>query len=267
MSAERPSARFRLPRQRFPLAVRLWFNGLDTRAREPELLDTGEYDPAELMANLCDIRRANRFFGGISTALDLLPELIGDRPVSESVTILDLATGSADIPLAVCDWARTSGRAITIVASDLSSDILDIAEIRTAGEPHIRTALFDARRIPMRDRSVDIVLCSLALHHFEDPDAVRVLSEMDRLSKAGFIVNDLRRSRIALLGAWLAGRLFTRNRLTRHDAPLSVRRAFTPAELSQLLARAGIEDAVVMKRPWFRMAAIKYANRTDGTSE
>jgi ubiquinone/menaquinone biosynthesis C-methylase UbiE len=253
MSAERPSARFRLPRQRFPLAVRLWLNGLDTRAREPELLDTGEYDPAELMANLCDIRRSNRFFGGISTALDLLPELIGDRPVSESVTILDLATGSADIPLAV--------------ASDISSDILDIAEIRTAGEPHIRTALLDARRIPMRDRSVDIVLCSLALHHFEDPDAVRVLSEMDRLSKAGFIVNDLRRSRIALLGAWLAGRLFTRNRLTRHDAPLSVRRAFTPAELSQLLARAGIEDAVVMKRPWFRMAAIKYANRTDGTSE
>ena len=83
-----------------------------------------------------------------------------------------------------------------------------------------------------------------------------VLREMDRLSRAGFILNDIRRCAAGYVAAWTASRLATRNRLTRHDMPLSVRRAYTPDELRALLRMAGIADATVTTHPLFRMAAV-----------
>jgi hypothetical protein len=104
------------------------------------------------------------------------------------------------------------------------------------------------------------VTCSLALHHFDPAGAVQVLREMNRLCRTGFIVNDLRRGAIGYGATWLASRLTTRNRLTRHDAPLSVRRAYTPIELRSLLDEAGVVDAEIKTVPWFRMVAVKRAN-------
>src|SRR5690606_18049428 len=117
------------------------------------------------------------------------------------------------------------------------------AQKEIAGNPDIVLARHDARSIPLPDGAFDIVLCSLSLHHFPPDDAVRVLREMHRLSRTGFILNDLRRSRGGHIAAWIAAHLTTRNRLTRNDAPLSVRRAYTLDELEELLARAGIEHA------------------------
>ncbi len=82
---------------------------------------------------------------------------------------------------------------------------------------------------------------------------------MDRLCRSGFIVNDLRRSAVGYGATWVASRLTTRNRLTRNDAPLSIRRAYTPPELRSLLTEAGVENAEVKTLPWFRMVAIKRA--------
>ena len=118
-------------------------------------------------------------------------------------------------------------------------------------------APYDARAVPLPDASVDVVLCSLALHLFPPGEAVAVLREMDRLACHGFVLNDIRRGTIGYVVAWVASRLGTRNRLTRHDMPLSVLRAYTPGELRTLLDRAGIPDAVIARHPLFRMAAVK----------
>ena len=155
--------------------------------------------------------------------------------------MLDLATGCADIPLAIARWADRRGLPLTIIASDADPSILALAAQQIAGHPDITLARYDARAVPLPDKSFDIVLCSLSLHHFSPDDAVQVLREMNRLARIGFILNDLRRGRLGYAAAWLAARLTTRNRLTRNDAPLSVRRAYTPAELAELLRRAGID--------------------------
>jgi ubiquinone/menaquinone biosynthesis C-methylase UbiE len=152
---------------------------------------------------------------------------------------------------------------VEITASDYSPDILAIAARRVAGYPNIHLRQCDAREVPFADASFDIVLCSLALHHFAPPDAVRVLAEMDRVSRVGFIVNDLARSRPGYVGAWLVGRLASRNRITRHDAPLSALRAYTPDELRTLLATAGVTDVEVRGSPWFRMSATKIHRDSD----
>lgn len=225
------------------------------RSDRPELMDAPVNDPDELAANFRDIERVNRLLGGTSIVLRHLPALLPaviDRPV----TVLDLATGSADIPLAVLRWAQRRGLDLRVIASDCSTEILDVARLRVAGVPEISLARFDARQVPMSDREVDIVLCSLALHHFAPADAVQVLREMHRLGRQGFILNDLRRDRLGYAAAWLASRVTTRNRLTRHDAPLSVHRAYTPAELRDLLDLAGVPCASITTHPWFRLAAV-----------
>ena len=233
-----------------------WPNSMTTRREAPELLDQPGHDAAELGANLRDIRLVNRLGGGTRVVLQQLPALLSAAPTTQPATILDVATGSGDIPHAIVTWARRRGRPVAIVASDLSPEILAAAAHHLDGCPEVTLSQDDARALPWPDGSFDIVLCSLALHHFPPDEAVAVLREMHRLCRAGFVVNDIRRGRAGYFAARFTARIATRNRLTRHDMPLSVLRAYTPTELSMLLAEAGIADAVVSTHPLFRMLAV-----------
>ena len=238
------TARFRAP---FP------------RSDQPELMDEKLEDMVELARNFRDIERVNGLLGGTAIILRHLPALVTRVPADQPVSILDLATGSADIPVAIVRWAKRQDRDVTIIASDYSPEILNLARDQTAGYPEISVERLDARSVPLPDDSVDIVLCSLSLHHLDPDNAVRVLREMHRLGRHGFILNDLKRGRLGFAAAWIASRVTTRNRLTRHDAPLSVRRAYTPQELAALLDGAGVEGAMISTHPWFRMAAVATA--------
>lgn len=225
------------------------------RIDAPEIMDGEGFSAGELATNFRDIQRVNRWFGGASVILRALPALIPYGATTFS--LLDLATGVADIPVAVQRWSIARGYEVSIMATDASPQILDLAASQVGRSPGIRLQQADARALSFADGAFDLVTCSLALHHFGPDDAILVLREMDRLCRTGFIVNDLRRSRVGYGASWLASRLTTRNRLTRHDAPISVRRAYTPAELQTLLDAAGVTNAEVMARPWFRMAAVK----------
>ncbi len=237
-----------------------------SRSDDAELLDGDIHHDRELEENFRDIERVNQLLGGTSTVLRHLPRLIDATSRDAPVRLLDLATGSADIPIAIDRWAAKRKIDMTIVASDRSKTILELAKKRTANHAGISIAQYDARSIPLPDRTFDIVLCSLALHHFAPDDAVRVLGEMRRLARTGFLLNDLSRSRTGYVAAWIAAHLTTRNRLTRHDAPLSVRRAYTPTELESLLHLAGIVDVTISRNLWFRMAAIAMVTGTDHDS-
>jgi ubiquinone/menaquinone biosynthesis C-methylase UbiE len=236
---------------------------LPQRSDEEELLDQDIQDREELAANFRDIRRVNQLLGGTLTVLRLLPRLLERIPADQTVTVLDLATGSGDIPVAISRWAKHRGVPIEIVASDYSDAILDLAREHIGDNPDITLACHDARSVPLPDGAFDIVLCSLSLHHFPPDEAVQVLKEMQRLASVGVILNDLRRSRLGYIAAWLAARVTTRNRLTRNDAPLSVLRAYTPEELRELLHQAGIDHAVISQHPWFRMAAVSRGARAN----
>jgi ubiquinone/menaquinone biosynthesis C-methylase UbiE len=229
---------------------------LARRVTAEELLDLPNHDTAELAANLRDIRTVNRLAGGVATVLRHLPGLLDDVPRDRPAEILDLATGGGDIPRAVVTWADGQGRSLRLTVTDRSPQILAEARRTLAGVPGVTFSVCDARATPMPDRSFDVVLCSLALHHFAPGEAVQVLREMDRLSRIGFILNDIRRCLAGYVAAWGASRVATRNRLTRHDMPLSVLRAYTPDELQALLRQADILDATVTTHLLFRMAAV-----------
>jgi ubiquinone/menaquinone biosynthesis C-methylase UbiE len=207
----------------------------------PELLDGPLDDPVALAANLRDLRRFNRLFGGTRLSRHALRALVGDR--TEPVTLLDVGTGGADIPAALVTGPRRDGPRLEVTAIDNRAEVLAAAiagRADLASLKGLRLALGDGRALHDPDASQDIVHASLVLHHLEPDEAVRFLREMGRVAAVGVIVNDLARSRRAWLGAWLVGHVLTGNRLTRHDAPLSVRRAYTPGEMGSLMTEAGL---------------------------
>jgi len=227
------------------------------RAAGRELMDEPAQDRGELARSLADLRGVNRWLGGTRVVLHHLEELFERHP-QPSYRIVDLATGSGDIPLQVARWARERDVQVEIVATDNHATTLELARQHTLDEPAVRVAEADALALPWPDDSFDVALLSTALHHFDDErDCLRVLREMHRVARIGLIVNDLARSRAALLGArLLAATVWRTHPVTRHDGPLSIRRAFTPSELRALAARAGFRNAVVRAHVPFRVALV-----------
>src|SRR5439155_16742204 len=129
-------------------------------------------------------------------------------------------------------WSRRAG--VWIAALDVHPVTLAYARRHADGGASMQFVRGDALALPFRSQSFDVALCSLALHHFGEADAVQLLSEMKRVARAAVVVTDLRRSWVAWASIWLLTRLVWRNRIVRHDGPVSVRRAYTPAELTAL---------------------------------
>jgi ubiquinone/menaquinone biosynthesis C-methylase UbiE len=229
---------------------------LPARRRAAELMDHPEVDPAQLEHGLADLRWVNRWLGGTRSVLrELAPLLRAGR--GEEVRVLDVATGSADIPLALVRWARAAGVPVRVAATDFHPRTVAAARERAAAYPEVQVEQADALRLPYPDGAFDVSMCNTALHHFDDREAVAVLRELRRVARRGVVVTDLRRSRPALLGArLLASTLWRAHPVTRHDGPHSVRAAFTPAELTRLARQAGLEHARVRTRPLFRLALV-----------
>ena len=202
---------------------------------EPELMDRPEATPAELERALKSLRGLNRWFGSYRLIMRFVRRWIraGDR-----LRIADLATGSADIPRLVVDHARTVGAKVEIDAVDFQPTTVEMARRLSVGYPEITACCDDVLNFG-KAGAYDLVLCSLALHHFSESDAVRLLRRCRELSRRFVLVSDLRRGLLASLGVHLLTLLIFRDPMTRSDARVSARRAFTLPELRELAARAG----------------------------
>lgn len=227
---------------------------LDRLGGAAELLDQPAHDPRVLRESLAHVAAVNRWLGGRRALLRHLPEVLPPHGFAE---LLDVGTGSADLPRAVADWARAERRPLRITATDLHPQTLDLAREAVRRYPEIRLARADALALPYADASFDAALLSLTLHHLEGEAQIAALRELTRVCRRGFIVGELERSRVNYIGArLLAGTWWVGNPLTRHDGPLSVLRAFTPAELLALARRAGVRDARVYRHFFYRLVLV-----------
>lgn len=206
------------------------------RSNQPELIDGADYSAAELVGSLADIRRVNRWLGGTAALTKHLFPLIRQTG-QRRIRLLDVGTGSADIPAVVVEWGRRQGIEIDFVVIDLNEMAAREAHNHTSAYPEIKVVQANAMQMPFADQSFDFVLTSLFLHHLDDMQARRVISDFARVARVAFIVNDLHRHPVAYYAIKILTLFFTRNRLVRHDAAVSVLRGFTENELSEL-ARA-----------------------------
>jgi len=210
-----------------------------------EHLDGDLTDERVLEGNLRDLRRINRLSGGLSLsrkAVDALA-LAARLPRDQAASLLDVGTGGADIPIGLIEDWRRRGRRLTVIGIDNRAEILAAAArerpavLATNG---LTLRVADGRTLPFEDGSFDFAHTSLVLHHLDPADAALFVREMARVARHGIVINDLARGRLRYLGAWVVLHVVTRNAFTRHDGPLSVRRAYSLAEARTLVTEAGL---------------------------
>jgi SAM-dependent methyltransferase len=221
------------------------------RRRGIEVLDDPSVDPSVRERSLRDVARANRLLGGTHAALaELNGELSELRANGRRASLLDVGTGLGDIPDRARATAADVGVALETFGLDAAPSLAATSRTRVD-----HAACGDALALPFADASVDLVLCSQLLHHFEHAEAVQLLRELDRVGRRRVVVSDLRRSVVAAAGLWLASFAMRFHRVSRHDGVVSVLRGFTPGELSELVHEAVGARPTVRRRLGWRVTA------------
>jgi len=200
-----------------------------------EMMDRPQPVSLELERDLERLRQLNRQFGSYRLVLSFMRRWI--KP-GVRTRIVDLATGSGDIPRLIAGYARQIGAEVEIDAVDRQAATLEVARRLTTGYSEICYCEANILEWDPPD-AYDIALCTLALHHFSDKDAVRVLRRCRQLSRRFVLVSDLRRGLLLQAGVYLLTALIFREAMTRHDARLSAARAFSFSEMRALALRAG----------------------------
>jgi SAM-dependent methyltransferase len=226
------------------------------RGNAAELLDQPNLDLRELSVNLRDVARLNRWFGGTRPVLAEVVRISNERGLTGRISVLDIGTGGADIPRALVRWGESHGLAVEVVACDQHKQVVAVAAAFTSGHESITVLRADALALPFAPGSFDFVTCSLLIHHMSEDEAVSLLQKLRELPRHALIACDLERSRGGRAAAWLATRLVCRGRLTRHDGPVSVLRAYTLDELRTLSDRSGCGNMRWTRRPFYRVVGV-----------
>jgi ubiquinone/menaquinone biosynthesis C-methylase UbiE len=229
------------------------FPTFGSRSVERELIDGVDYTAAELLASLSDLRRINRFLGGRRALFKHLLPMI-DSLGQSRIRLLDLGTGSADIPIALVKWARRRGLELEFVVLDNNWLAVEEARRATLSFAEVSIVQADALAPPFRDASFDFVLCSLFLHHFRTDEAARLLTVYSRIARHAVIINDLHRHWFAYYSIKALTALFA-SRLVRNDAALSVLRGFTRRDVDEIAKLAGQHLEIFQHFP-YRFALI-----------
>jgi len=214
------------------------------RRRGVEILDDPAVDPSIRERSITDVTRSNRWLGGLRAAMAEIREVIGRNGAA---TLLDVGTGLGDIPGEVL---REMPSGVMTIGVDEARSLLVAARHRMT-----HGVCADALALPFRDASVDVVMCSQVLHHFELEDAERLIREMNRVARVAVIVSDLRRSWIAAAGFWLVSFPMRFHPVTRHDGVVSVLRGFTAMELDTVVRSATGAAPIVRRRLGWRLTA------------
>lgn len=222
-----------------------------------EWMDVDQPVSPELERDLDNLATLNRLFGSHALVLNFLQSRLD---ASQTWRILDLATGSGDIPRTIAEWAARKHIGVSVDAVDAQRSTLEIARRRSSAFSNLRfhegdiLTFGEGRARDAGPAAWDIVLCSLALHHFSEADAVSVLRRAASLASRHVLVSDLRRCAPGTLGVDLLTAAWMREPMTRNDARVSVRRAFSFAEMAALARQAGWRNFGHARKFCFRQA-------------
>jgi len=217
------------------------------RIDTPEILDSETCPSSEVERSLRDLNRINRWFGGVSTTRCLI-ERVAAATGQKHFSLLEVASGFGEVP-------RAAGK--KLARKGITLDVTDLDRVPTHLQPGHRALVADARSLPFRDNSFDLVSCSLFAHHLQPEELARFGEEALRVSRLAILINDLIRHPLHLALVY-AGFPLMRSYVSRNDGVASVKRAYVPEEMRQILSRGGSQNGKVevTRHYLFRMGVI-----------
>ncbi len=209
-----------------------------------ELLDSDDCPRHEVEKSLRDLSRINRWFGGVTTTRKMI-ERVAAATGKKHFSLLEVAAGHGEVPNLAAQQLARQGITLDITLLDLKRSHL---------LPGNRSVVADALALPFPDSSFDLVSSSLFAHHLEPAQLARFAEEALRVSRVAVLINDLVRHPLHLALVY-AGWPLMRSHVSRVDGVASVRRAYTPEDICQLLDE-GNTRLEVFRHYLFRMGAI-----------
>ena len=219
------------------------------RVNTPEILDSDSCPPEEVAASLRDMSRINRWFGGVATTRKLI-ERVASATGMKRFSVLEVAAGFGEIPKIASQQLARKGITLDLTYVDRAQSHLLPAD---------RSVAADALALPFPDDSFDLVSSSLFAHHLEPDELARFGREALRVSRCAVLINDLIRSPIHLALVY-AGVPLLHSYVSRVDGVASVRKAYVPEEIREILCPAlGPQSRVEISRHFlFRMGVIMW---------
>jgi len=214
------------------------------RHYEKELMDDFSIIDQRIDEALHELKLINKYLGGIKTSYSGLKHLLKSSDDS-AINILDVGSGASDI----LESIRRKNKNLKIFSLDKNKRVCEILKNQNNGNTVNESIYGDVLHLPLKNKSMDVIHSSLFFHHFKEEEIKNIISSSLIVAKKGIIINDLRRSLIAIIGIKFLIRLFSKSSLFKNDAPLSVKRGFIKSELVELLDGLQIKNYII-KRKW-----------------
>jgi 2-polyprenyl-3-methyl-5-hydroxy-6-metoxy-1,4-benzoquinol methylase len=245
-----------------------------TRSPDRELMDDLTLATDALRQNLRELEVTNRLLGGNGVTLGGLETLLVARcslfdqhrttnNEQRTTTLADLGCGGGDMLRLMARFFREKGVSATLMGIDANAFMLDYARERTRGFPEISYRQLDVFSEEFSKTTFEVVTMTLFCHHFTDDQLVQLFATLRRQTRVGLIINDLHRHPVAYYAIWALATLLRTSHLYRHDARLSVARAFRRPELESLLRRAGFTRFRIRWRWAFRWEVVAWCEGTE----
>jgi len=202
------------------------------RRLEPELLDELPLaDPAAVRSRK-DLQRVNAWMGNASIMACALRSALGERPLR---SVVELGGGDGTFLLSVgqhlCGDRREVRASVLDKQSLLAKETIKAFEEIGWRVEALTADVFDWLR-QLASTRPQVMLANLFLHHFSEAQLAQLFQDAKERAEL-FIALEPARSALALVFSRLLWAIGC-NRVTRHDAFISVRAGFRRQELSRL---------------------------------
>lgn len=211
------------------------------RSYKKEIIDDFSISGERLNRALGELKIINLLLGGNSVSRAGLHAVVKNSS-SEKIRILDVGAGGSDLFYNL----KINGKLSDPVAADMN---LQACRYTKQQHPDAKAVCCNAMRLPFKPESFDVVHYSLFFHHFKEKDMTEILDCSSVIAESGIVINDLRRSVLALAGIKILTVLFSHSRMIRNDAPLSVKRGFIKSELKRVLSEVN-GCTFTIRRKW-----------------
>ena len=224
------------------------------RSYKAELMDAPNIRKELLYKNLHELDLLNRTLGGHTITRCGIKELVTDK--NKTYHIVDLGCGSGDTLKSIAIWARSNGYKVKLTGIDINADAIKYLQNQCKDWDEINGVVSDWHDYLMKNNTIDIIHCSLFCHHLHDDELRELFSLIHTKTMIGFVINDLRRNRLAYYCVYVLTRLLNGSVLSRNDGPLSVLRGFKSDELCDFIKQAQITDYSIHRKWAFRFLIV-----------
>ena len=219
-------------------------NDFSRRSDHAELMDDPSTDYQTFRACLTDLAVVNRVTLAHRPTLAFLADVAkrGLWRRDRALQVVDLGSGYGDALRAIDRWAARRGLPFEGIGVDLNPWSARAATEATPRGRPLRWLTADAFD---DDAPADIIISSLFTHHLSDQAVVRLMRHMEARATTGWFVNDLHRHPLPHAAFAFLSRLMRWHSFVQHDGPVSITRAFTPADWANLVAQAGLDASAI----------------------